>query len=221
MLLRSARRIFAVSCAMAGALTALGPANLAAAAPAATAPCASPLRQAISLAISHQIPDPAGPSAPCKISPPPASPAAKPRATSATESVTDLLAAVDAVSATDMWAVGIGGTPSAHTTLTEHWNGSSWALVPSPSPGTSDSLLSVSAESATDAGAVGEDQGTGGFGPLTEHWDGSAWSVVPSPNPGSGSVLQSVSARSATDVWAAGFTESGTGLATNRPAHPA
>ena len=74
MLLRSARRIFAASCAMAGALTALGPANLAAAAPAAAAPCASPLRQAISLAISHQIPDPSGLSAPCKISPPPAEP---------------------------------------------------------------------------------------------------------------------------------------------------
>ena len=103
-----------------------------------------------------------------------------------------------------MWAVGSGGTASAKTTLTEHWDGSSWTLVPSPSPGTSDSLLSVSAVSATDVWAVGEDQSTSGFGPLVEHWDGAAWTVQPLTGQPEGSIFQSVFARSAENsshVW--------------------
>jgi hypothetical protein len=38
---------------------------------------------------------------------------------------------VAAVSATDAWAVGLGGTPLGQT-LTAHWNGKAWTQVPSP-----------------------------------------------------------------------------------------
>src|SRR6185437_2632336 len=46
----------------------------------------------------------------------------------------DSLDSVTVVSACDAWAVGI--QMSAARTLIEHWNGHSWTVVPSPSPGT-------------------------------------------------------------------------------------
>ena len=123
------------------------------------------MEQAISRIISHQIPARPGGSASCGT----ATPAASPRPADATDPVADVFAAVHATSANDVWAVGHGGTSSASTTLTEHWDGTSWTLVPSLNPGTADSLLSVTATSATDVWAVGETQDSSGFGPLIEH----------------------------------------------------
>jgi hypothetical protein len=51
---------------------------------------------------------------------------------------TPTIGAVTAVSATSAWAVGEGiGATSAvgGSTLIEHWNGTSWSIVPSPTPG--------------------------------------------------------------------------------------
>src|SRR5262249_3277955 len=77
------------------------------------------------------------------------------------------LRAVSAVSSKDVWAVGFlqaaGGSP--RLTLTEHWNGHRWRVVPSPSPGGADNiLLAVAAVSATDVWAVGSFV-VSGFGP--------------------------------------------------------
>jgi hypothetical protein len=36
------------------------------------------------------------------------------------------------VSATDIWAVGNTYSNGVTTTLTEHWNGTTWSLVPGP-----------------------------------------------------------------------------------------
>ncbi len=95
------------------------------------------------------------------------------------------LHAVASVSANDVWAVGtsennLGNTP----TLIEHWNGTAWSIVPSPSPdGAFNDLFGVAAVSTSDVWAVGDS----GSGTLIEQWNGSSWSVVSSPNPGSGS----------------------------------
>ncbi|MEP6662866.1 MAG: immunoglobulin domain-containing protein, partial [Verrucomicrobiota bacterium] len=43
---------------------------------------------------------------------------------------TNYLYAVSAVSANDIWAVGATGSGAESTTLTEHWNGSAWSVVP-------------------------------------------------------------------------------------------
>ncbi len=53
------------------------------------------------------------------------------------------LYSVAAVSANNIWAVGnyLNGKGS-HFTLIEHWNGTSWSIVPSPNVGTIDSVLS-------------------------------------------------------------------------------
>jgi S-layer homology domain len=58
---------------------------------------------------------------------------------------------VTALSPSDIWAVGANGQ-----TLTEHWNGSSWSVVSSPSPGSSYNYLNgVTAISSSDVWAVG------------------------------------------------------------------
>jgi hypothetical protein len=119
-----------------------------------------------------------------------------------------VLNGVDAVSANDAWAVGHSGDPSfiPLQTLTMHWNGTGWSIIPSPSPGTYNGnvLNAVSAVSANDVWAVGWYQsGSTGQegGALTMHWDGKAWAVVPNP---SRWPLHSVIAISSNDVWAVG-----------------
>ena len=125
---------------------------------------------------------------------------------------------VAAASASDAWAVGQlgGGGPGngsglSDRTLIEHWNGSSWALAPSPAtPGPAGALGHVSVVGPDDAWAVGwTGNGSTTFDALTEHWNGTAWTVVPVPaSVGTGIYLASVAAISARDVWAAGLTTS-------------
>ena len=117
--------------------------------------------------------------------------------------------AIAAISPNDIWAVGsrAGGYPLATmTTLTAHWNGSSWTQVPAPNVANrSHTLDDVVAIASNDVWAVGSSRDIGGlFRTLIVHWDGSTWSAVPSPNlPGENS-LTGVSATSANDVWAVG-----------------
>lgn len=115
----------------------------------------------------------------------------------------NFLFAVSALSSNDVWAVG-SYTLSGRT-LVEHWNGTAWSVVSSPSPGTSGSVLSgVSALASNDVWAVGTAQYGTIYQTLVEHWNGSRWSVVPSPNPGSTNNLKAVSALASNDVWAVG-----------------
>ena len=95
------------------------------------------------------------------------------------------------------WAVGdyvlSGG--GASRTLIEHWNGTAWSVVPSPSPGADENILyGVAATSDGSAWAVGAQAGRGGvFRTLIEHWNGSAWAAVRSPDPAAaGDFLYSV-----------------------------
>jgi hypothetical protein len=97
----------------------------------------------------------------------------------------DLLRGVSATSATDAWAVGQVFAPArgGFATAILHWNGTTWARVPSPSPGQHTNQLSgASADSPADAWAVGyyclsrcaqinEQDRT-----LILHWNGTAWS---------------------------------------------
>jgi hypothetical protein len=122
-------------------------------------------------------------------------------------SVNNELFSVAAISANDVWAVGFtASNSSAEKTLIEHWNGTVWSVVKSPSPGTSpvnDVLSSVAAVSSTDVWAVGSGGSTSQT--LAEHWNGTKWSVVTTPNPDQGGVFQGVTAVSSSDVWAVGY----------------
>src|SRR5690348_8460003 len=68
------------------------------------------------------------------------------------------LAGLAVVNPSDIWSVGsYFNTTNGHLqTLTEHWNGSSWTVIPSPNVANTDTLLnSVTAISSTDVWAVG------------------------------------------------------------------
>jgi hypothetical protein len=118
----------------------------------------------------------------------------------------DALRSVVALSPSDIWAVGAtqtSGSTIRNLTLTEHWNGTAWTVVPSPNrpQETSAWLLGVSAVSTNDVWAVGFDH----TGALAEHWNGTSWSIVNTPNPASSfGELQSVDVLGSSDVWAVG-----------------
>ncbi len=81
-----------------------------------------------------------------------------------------ILQGIAAISANDIWAVGaFGGTSAVPSefTLTEHWDGTSWSIIPSPSPAANQNqLFAVTALSDGTVAAVGHQQGTNGDQPL-------------------------------------------------------
>jgi hypothetical protein len=94
-------------------------------------------------------------------------------------------------------------------TLAERWNGTRWAIQPTPNPtGASNSALgSVSCTSSTACMAVGAPAiATGFLGTLAERWNGKRWEIQPTLNPtGSpASYLFGVSCTSRTTCTAVG-----------------
>jgi hypothetical protein len=127
------------------------------------------------------------------------------------------LSGVAATSPADAWAVGAfvytNRAGSSEKTLIEHWDGTAWARIPSPSPGSFSYLTGVTATSPTDAWAVGASSD----GTLIEHWDGTAWTPVSVPI--SRYTLTGVTAISPADAWAVGYSYSSTGAASSLIEH--
>src|SRR5713226_9528426 len=90
------------------------------------------------------------------------------------------LRAVAAVSSGDIWAVGSTYSNqilSPSSTLTDHWNGTRWSIVPSPNVGSSfNQLDGVAVVSASDVWAVGNYISQNPAKTLIEHWNGTSWS---------------------------------------------
>jgi hypothetical protein len=105
---------------------------------------------------------------------------------------------VTAVASDNVWAVGYFSNVSTSTryTLTEHWNGSKWNLVSSPTPSVGGQLRMVTALAATNIWAGGSNGGAN----LIEHYDGTARSIVAAPAPQRQSSIASISAISTTDI---------------------
>jgi Carboxypeptidase regulatory-like domain len=116
------------------------------------------------------------------------------------------LLGIDAVSPTDIWAVG----GRSGRTLVEHSNGAAFDVVRSPSrSGRTNILEDVAGVAQDDVWAVGHSDVTDFVGALTltEHWDGSRWRVVKTPNVGDQETqneLTGVAAVAPDDVWAVG-----------------
>ena len=106
------------------------------------------------------------------------------------------LSDVSCTSASSCVAVGtflgsVQGTKAFDNfTLAENWNGTTWTVVPSPSPklpGQGAELNSVSCTSSTSCMAVGETlvfHEPGGYfipHPLAEAWNGTTWTELPTP----------------------------------------
>ncbi len=118
---------------------------------------------------------------------------------------------VSANSSRDVWAVGTfyDASSLASRTLTEHWDGRQWTVIPSPSAASWYSTLNaVVAVTPHNVWAVGAwiDPGPGVLRTLTEHWDGHGWTLVDSPDVGSGynSLLGTAATNEA--VWAVGYS---------------
>jgi len=110
--------------------------------------------------------------------------------------------------------VGVYGVD--YRQLTEHWDGTTWATVPSPTItasldtgfGSGYLLNDVTCVTSSDCWAVGyyheppnETDHT-----LMQHWDGNAWTIVSSPNVGTGNNhLNGITCTSSSDCWAVGY----------------
>jgi hypothetical protein len=119
---------------------------------------------------------------------------------------TTALNAVSALGSSNVWAVGNAEYADfSRNTLVEHWNGSTWTLVPAAAA-TGSVLRGVAAVGPSDIWAVGSggSSGSATLATLVEHWNGTAWSVVPSPNTNSLNFLRGVAAGGVNDVWAVG-----------------
>ena len=125
----------------------------------------------------------------------------------------NLLNGVRAVSPSSIWAVGrFRDSAGTDRTLIEHWNGTTWSVVPSPGPAGSE-LTGIRVLSARDAWAVGDYFNGTQSRTLILRWNGSTWTRVASPNPGAptdSDVLAAVSATGPGNAWAVGEDTNGT-----------
>jgi hypothetical protein len=134
---------------------------------------------------------------------------------SAPGSVTNDLYGIAARSATDIWATGFSGNTAGQAQpFAVHYNGVSWAAVPTATAGVLGAqLVGVAVvPGSPEAWTVGQQYNASNTPQtLIEHWNGVSWSVVPSPNVGpSWNKLFGVTARAANDVWAVGTSYQGT-----------
>ncbi len=121
----------------------------------------------------------------------------------------NVLESTSAVSANDVWSVGIQTTSSnLDRTLAEHWNGTTWSVVPTVNPGSGhNDLYGVSAVSSSNVWAVGAyetNHTTQASATIAEHWNGTSWTKVTTANPSTFSYLFAVTAVSSSSVWAVG-----------------
>jgi len=135
------------------------------------------------------------------------------------------LGGVAALAANDVWAVGYSTAslkpPPNHydvptKTLIEHYDGTSWTVIPSPNVGPnsqyqSNRLLGVTAVAPNDVWAFGSyfaASGSENQMTLVLHWDGTSWSLAPSPSPKPGNfwadILFSGVVTAPANVWLVG-----------------
>ena len=119
------------------------------------------------------------------------------------------------VNGADCWAVGAevatSGNGNPTGTLTEHWDGTGWSVVPSPSPsgpGVAGAILSgvscVSASSCVAVGYATDDTGAN-LTNVIEQWNGTSWTIVPGAATGQAfDQLNAVQCLSTSNCWAAG-----------------
>jgi hypothetical protein len=114
--------------------------------------------------------------------------------------------ALVAVGPNDLWMVGDQSNFASPITLTEHWDGAKWTIVPSPFDHGSDSttsissgaLVSVTARASNDVWAAGESftftdgDPAGVRQALLIHWDGTRWTRETAPTTGTYNSVQGI-----------------------------
>jgi hypothetical protein len=119
----------------------------------------------------------------------------------------DMLNAVAAIAADDVWAVGSYCILNPQP-LVIHWNGSKWkhVTVPQPQDAISTVFYAIAATGPNDvwiAGAFEIVSYTDDM--IVEHWDGKSWTIVFSPGHFNRTgALMGIAALSPTNVWSVG-----------------
>jgi hypothetical protein len=137
----------------------------------------------------------------------------------AAPALADALSGVSCSAANACTAVGDSATSSGTSvTLAERWNGTSWSVQPTPTPGGTGSLGEVSCAAGTACMAVGSSSsGTSGAqAALALNWTGGAWTPEPVPVPAGAesSALSGVSCTSPNACMAVGDYVDSTGTQT-------
>jgi hypothetical protein len=141
-----------------------------------------------------------------------------PAVSSSNSAVFSVPRAVDAISPTNVWAVGDygaddsdGGTSTG--TVIWHYNGTAWSMVSSPTVGTAPVLHAVTGLGTSQAWAVGYATPAGATEPQTFSlsWNGSTWSVVSSPDEGTESMFVGAATTPGGTVNAVGWTSPSSG----------
>ena len=123
--------------------------------------------------------------------------------------------AIATVAPDDVWIVGSKARGSEGIpTGAQHWDGTSWTLVPTPNGAIANSaenaLNGADALSSNNVWAVGYSKAAGPYKTLVERWNGTQWGIVPSPNVGtSHNVLVDVDALRSDLAWAVGYYRQG------------
>lgn len=120
----------------------------------------------------------------------------------------NVLNAASAIGSSDVWAVGNYDTSNPapfDQTLTEHWDGAAWSVIPSSSPGSYfNELLGSTALGTDDVWAAGlTSMDAFSSATLIEHWDGMSWTTVSSPSLATNNQLLGMSSSGDT-LWAVG-----------------
>lgn len=97
--------------------------------------------------------------------------------------------------------------------LIEHWNGTSWSIVPAPNSGPNESnyLLGVTCTSSSQCWAVGYAQSLGFEQPVIEQWNGVAWTMTTASTNGTNfNLLYAVTCSGTAHCFAVGNHEQNT-----------
>jgi hypothetical protein len=118
----------------------------------------------------------------------------------------NVLNGISARSKSNIWAVG----EAEDRSLTMHYDGSAWTVVPSPNLEYGVRLEDVVTIGPNDAWAVGWSGSAGSLDDVNVamHWNGQSWTIVPTPQPGGTEFpdrLLAVDAIASNDVWATGI----------------
>ena len=133
------------------------------------------------------------------------------------------ISAVTAISPTNAWAAGevtSATSPVGGGTLIEHWNGASWSVVPSPTPGFEPEISGIAARSASDVIAVGETLPTENGGPEQDvilRFNGTSWTNDTAGGSIQGFLLAAAAAPGAAEEFAVGNSSGSTGVILSHP----
>jgi hypothetical protein len=121
----------------------------------------------------------------------------------------NVLFSTASINAGDIWAVGVQTNASGYDQLlAEHWNGTSWSVVPTPNRTVfHNDFNAVAAISTNDVWAVGDfwsDAVPSVINTIMQHWDGATWTNFTMIQPSASSYLFGVTAIATNNVWAVG-----------------